>query len=170
MILQYLAVILLLFVGAILQSTLLGFLSETFYLDLIFVMVVLIGLYKDPVHGAMMATAAGYLQDLLVSDLTGFYMTGRLIIFFMVQVTRFRLNPNTPLSQFTIGALIGVIDRLIIILLHQVFMDPLSFSPKDLGLMLIGTLINAVLVPLFYLPFRFIPGFMKIRGGPRLPY
>lgn len=168
MILQYFAVGLLTLAAAVIQSTLLRFMSDDFALDLVFVIVLMIGLYKDPVHGAIMSAAAGYLQDLMVTDIPGFHMTARMVVFFAAQYTRSRLSPDTPLSQFMIGLGIGLLDRLTLYFLHQVFLDPLPFAARDLGSLLMGVLINAALCPIFYFLFRAIPGFMELPGGPRV--
>lgn len=165
---QYLGVALLAFVMVVLQSTLLPFINDLLYVDLLFVMVVTIGLFKDPLHGATMSCALGYVEDLLSSEVTGLYMSSRMAVFIIAQLLRGRLNPETPLFQFAIGFGLGILDHLNMILLHRYFTKPLFISGREYLFIMLGVLINAALVPIFFYIFRLIPGFIEVPRGPKI--
>lgn len=168
MILQYLGVAVLALVAVVLQSTLLNFMSEGMQVDFLFVIVVVIGLFKDPVNGSIMSAGVGYLGDVMSGDITGVFMTSRLGVFLMAQTLRGRLNPDTPASQFVIGLGLGVLDRVIVFILQQIFTEPPPLSGKEFLLMALGTLVNAALVPIFYFIFYWMPGFIEKPRGPRV--
>ncbi len=161
MILQYVIVGAISLLLVVIQSALLPFLSETLFVDLLFVTVVVIGLFKAPLHGSFMSAGVGLLQDLMVTTVPGLFMAARVSVFMVAQALRGRLSPDTPGSQFIIALGLGVFDRIVVFLLHQVFTTPLHLSGRTAVLMLIGTLINAALVPLFYYGFEKIPGFVE---------
>ena len=162
----YLPVVVVALAAAVLQSTILSLLSEGLQLDLLFVIVVVVGLHKDPVNGSIMSAGIGYLGDVLSADITGLFMTSRLSVFVLAQALRGRLSPETPLSQFTIGLGLGLFDHLVVYILQLVFTEPLPLSGKGFLLMALGALVNAALVPIFYFFFSWLPGFIEKPRGP----
>ena len=168
MIIQYIAVILAAVIGIVLQTTQLRFLTDDLQVDLLFVIVVILGLYKDPVHGSIKSCSIGYFQDLFHPEVTGLFMTARMVVFLAAQMLRGRLSPDTPLAQFIIALGLGVLDRGVVMLLQSIFSVPPSLTANTLFYMLIGTVINAALVPFAYLLFRMVPGFIELPRGPRI--
>jgi rod shape-determining protein MreD len=166
---QYLIVIPTALVLIVLQTTILRFTAQTVQVDLLFVLVVILGIFKDPVHGAVKSCLIGYFQDIFSTEVTGLFMTARMIVFIAAQTMRGRLSPDTPLSQFSIALGLGAADRVIVLILQSIFSAaPATLSPKTILLLLIGTIINAALVPLVYLLLKMVPGFVEPRRGPRI--
>ena len=168
MIPQYLIILLSAAVLAILQTTILAFLSQNLQLDFIFVIVVLIGLYKDPVHGSILTALLGLGEDIISGNMAGLFMTSRICVFIAAQVLKERLSPDTPLAQFMIALGLGVFDRVVLLLLQELFTEPLELSGTLLLHMVLGVLVNAALIPLFYFLFCRIPGFIELPRGPRV--
>jgi hypothetical protein len=169
MLVQYLVVIVAGIVAVVLQATLLRFTSTIMPVDLLFVLAVILGLFKDPVHGAIKSCALGYVQDLIgPSDIVGMFMTARMTTFLLAQTLRGRLSPDTPLSQFTIGLGLGVADRLVTMSLVAIFSEPMELTFKTVAPMIMGTFINAALVPVIFFLLRLIPGFVPAPRGPRI--
>lgn len=168
MIRQYLGVAIIAVIAVVLQTTVLGFIGDEFFFDLLFVMVVVIGLYKDPVHGAFMAIGIGFLQDLFSPDIAGFFMATKMLVFIIAQTLKGRLSTDTPIAHFAFGLGLGLVERAAYLVLYQVFADPVALSARLVLLMLLGTVINACLVPILYFIFRLIPGFVALPRGPRV--
>lgn|GEM_PF-2891979 len=168
MIRQYAGVLALACIVVVVQTTLAPVLSGVLFIDFIFVMVVIIGMFKDPVHGAVMAFLLGGLQDIMSGQITGLCMTSRLAVFLLVQFLRVRVTPEKAVPQMAIGAGLGVVDKLLLIILYRVFSVPLALSGAQLLLMSGGIIINAALVPLFFHVFRAVPGFYEPKRGPRV--
>jgi rod shape-determining protein MreD len=152
----------------VIQTTLLSEVNAHLHIDLIFAIVVLVGLYKDPIHGAVMSFLLGFLEDVMMSDVTGLYMSANMIIFMLTQLTRERLSPDTPLAKFSIGLGLGLFNRAIVFLLFFIFSDQLPVSLKSFVLTLTGTFINALAVVLLFYALYFIPGFVKKSKGPKV--
>ncbi len=168
MIIQYIAVMLAALIGIVLQTTQLRYLTDDLQVDFLFVIVVILGIFKDPVHGSIKSCSIGYFQDLFHPEVTGMFMTARMVVFLAAQTLRGRLSPDTPLSQFTIALGLGVLDRIVVMGLQSIFSVPPSITGSTLLYMLIGTVINAALVPFAYLLFRMVPGFIELPRGPRI--
>ncbi len=165
---QYLGVAVVALVAALVQTTVIPAVAgRGLYVDLFFVIVVIIGLFKDPFHGSIMSVVVGYVEDLCLSGLPGLYMTARLAVFFMAQALKVRINPETPVYRFAVGLGLGVADRIIIAVLYYVFAEPLFFSGREALLMATGVLVNAALAPFAYYGFLWIPGFIEVPRGPR---
>jgi rod shape-determining protein MreD len=168
MILQYIIILATAVIAVVLQTTVLRFATEVMQVDLLFVLVVILGIFKGPVHGAILSCMIGYLQDLFFpAGVTGMFMTARMSVFLAGQSLRLRLSPDTSLSQFTIALGLGAFDRILLAILQGVFSDPGAFSLKTVFLLVLGTIINALLVPALFFLFRLIPGFMATPRGPQ---
>jgi len=168
-ILQYVIVMVVTLVAIVVQTTILRFSADLMQVDLLFVIVVILGIFKDPVHGAVQSSLIGYFQDLFYpAAVTGMFMTARMSVFIVGQALRGRLSPDTPLSQFIIALGLGLFDRIVIFLLQGVFSEPARLSFKTVALLAMGTTINAALVPVIFFLLRFIPGFMEAPRGPQI--
>jgi rod shape-determining protein MreD len=166
---QYLIVIPTALVLIVLQTTILHFTAQTVQIDLLFVLVVILGLFKDPVHGAAASCLIGYFEDLFATEVTGLFMTARLLVFIAAQFLKVRLSPDKPMAQFVIALVLGALDRVVVTTLQVIFSDaPAVLSFRTLVLLLIGTVLNAALVPLVYLLLRLAPGFVEAPRGPRI--
>lgn len=167
---QYASAAAIAMVSVIIQTTLFPFVSNAMFVDLLFVLVVIIGLFKDPVHGAIMTFALGYLADLAGSEVRGFHMTAYLSVFLIAQTIKDKVSPDTAGAQFTIGAGLATIYILVKVLLHEVFTETEVFSVmvRGVSLILAGIVVNAAMVPLFYMIFRKVPGFMEVPKGPSI--
>jgi rod shape-determining protein MreD len=166
---RYLIVMALIAVAAWLQTSLLMPFSAFSSLDLIFVIVTIIGLTQEPVPGSIMAALAGYIEDILSSEISGLFMSARLTVFLAAQFLRVKLSPDSPLSQFSLGLALGIMDRIVVQVLRQVFTAPTDLTWRGFALMMAGTVINAALVPLFFFLFQLIPGLTEKPRGYRLP-
>ncbi len=168
MIRQYIGVLALACIVVVIQTTLAPFFSSVLFIDFIFVMVVIIGMFKDPVHGSIMAFLLGGLQDIMSGQITGIFMTSRMAVFLAARFLRSRISPEEAMPRFTMGAGLGLMDRLVIVILYHLFSEPLSLAGTELGLMTGGIVLNAALVPLFYHVFRAVPGFYEPKRGPQV--
>jgi len=166
MIRQYLLVFLLALIAVIVQSALLPFLGEVLYVDFLLIMVVVIGLFKDPVNGSIMSAGLGALTDLFASSVMGLHMTARVGVFLAAQAARRRISPETPFFQFTLAIVLCAFDRVLLYLLHLVFYQPLDVNFQVAVLMAAGVLVNAALAPIFLLALRRVPGFTGPARGP----
>ncbi|MFO8058346.1 MAG: hypothetical protein R6V10_13730 [bacterium] len=166
MIRQYAGVLLLAGIMVVIQTTLVPELSGVLFIDFIFVMVVLVGMFKDPVHGAIMAFLLGGFQDIMSGQIVGLFMTSRLLVFLAAQFLRSRVSLEKPAPQFAMGTGLGLADRLAIFVLCGIFSEPLSLTGSEFAFMAGGVLINAALVPVFYQLFRLLPGFYEPKRGP----
>jgi rod shape-determining protein MreD len=169
MIRQYAVVLIAAALVAVFQTTVLSYFTANMQVDMLFVIVVIIGLFKDPVHGSIMSAALGLGEDYLAGTLPGHYMCARLSVFILAQNLKGRLSPDTALSQFMIGLGLGVFDRLMLYVINAIFSQALPFSGKIFAQLLMGLVVNAALVPVFYFLFSLIPGFMEKPRGPRVP-
>jgi len=166
---QYIGVLFLALVMVMIQSALLPLLGTRLFVDFLFVMAVIIGLFKDRVHGAIMCFLIGGLEDLVAGQLPGVFMASRLTVFLAAQFARVRIAPDTPVAKFSLGLLMGLVDRAALYVLYQLFADiSPALTARTAGLMVLGMLINAALVPVFYYLFKLIPGFIEQRRGPRV--
>ncbi len=166
MIKQYLWVGALAFAMIVIQTTMARFAGDKMMVDFIFVMVVIIGIYKDPVHGAIMSFGLGFLQDVFSADVAGLHMFARVAIFIGAYLLKGKLSPDASLAKFSMALLLGALDRVMILVLALVFGDPYQITPRFVALVLCGTFINAALTPIIYYPFLLIPGFVERRKGP----
>jgi len=134
----------------VLQATVLARLGGFLPLNLLLVMAVLVGLQRDLVSGAAMVFGLGYLQDLFSASIPGLHMTAWLLIFFLAQVARVRLSPDSPFTQFLLGLLLCALEQTLVVLLSRVFAEPVTFVSRQLGLIGVAALVMAALTPLFY--------------------
>jgi rod shape-determining protein MreD len=151
---------------AVLQTTLLHPVTASLQIDFLFVMVVIIGLFKDPVHGSIWSASLGLISDNIAGNMSGILMATRLSVFILAQTLRGRLSPETPLSQFGLALGLGVFDHIVLYLLQAIFAEPLPFSGRIFGYMILGIVVNAALVPVFHFLFSQIPGFIEKPRGP----
>jgi rod shape-determining protein MreD len=165
---QYLIVLLAGMICGVLETTVLSGLTQNLQVDFLFVMVVVIGLFKDPVHGSIWSAGLGIMEDVLTGNMTGLYMSSRLCVFMAAQVVRERLSPDAPLSQFAIALGLGLFDHLVLYILQGLFMGPVTYSGGLVLHMALGIFINAALVPVFYFLFCLLPGFIELPRGPRV--
>lgn len=166
MIRQYAGVLFLASIAVLIQTTLLPELSGVLFIDFIFVMVVLVGMFKDPVNGAIMVFLLGGIQDIMSGQIVGLFMTSRLLVFLAAQFLRSRVSLEKPAPQLAMGAGLGVADRLAYFLLCRIFSEPISPAGAELAFLAGGILLNAALVPAFYQLFRLVPGFYEPKRGP----
>jgi rod shape-determining protein MreD len=153
----------------VLQTTLLSTFTRSLQMDFIFVIIVIVGLFKDPVHGSIWSAALGLMEDVLSGSMTGMYMAAGLCVFMAAQVIKERLSPEAPLSQFAIALALGVFDRAVLYILQGIFYpEPLALSWELIAHLSIGTVVNAALVPVFFFFMSRVPGFIQMPRGPRI--
>jgi rod shape-determining protein MreD len=153
----------------VLQTTLLSAMSRTLQMDFIFVIIVIVGLFKDPVHGSIWSAALGLMEDVLTGSMTGMYMAAGLCVFMAAQVIKERLSPEAPFSQFAIALALGLFDRVVLYILQGIFYpEPLALSRQLIAHLAIGTMVNAALVPVFFFLLSRMPGFIQMPRGPRI--
>ncbi|HUT53387.1 MAG TPA: rod shape-determining protein MreD [bacterium] len=168
MIRQYALVLLAGAVAAVLQTTILSGMTRNLQVDFIFIIVVIVGLFKDPVHGSIWSAALGLTEDILSGSMSGIFMASCLCVFMAAQVIRERLSPDAPLSQFTIALALGLFDRVVLYILQGLFSpEPVALSGGLIAHVLLGALINAALVPVFFFVMSRLPGFIEMPRGPR---
>ena len=168
MILQYALVLLSGALALVLQTTILAGLTRSLQLDFIFIIVVIIGLFKDPVHGSIWSAALGLMQDILSGSMTGMFMAACLCVFMTAQVIKERLSPEAPRSQFAIALALGLFDQVVLYILQGLFAGPLVLSRALILHVTMGVAVNAALVPVFFFLFSLVPGFIRMPRGPRL--
>jgi len=168
MILHYMAIAVLAALAIILQTTVLQSVTATLKVDLLFVMVAMLGLYRDPTHGSIKTCALGYLQDIFYYEPVGLFMTARVVVFIVAQELKARLSPDAPLPLFSIVFGLGLFDRALVWVLQAFFSAPGSLGGMALPQALAGTAINAVLAVLLYYILRKVPGFIEMPRGPRI--
>ncbi len=133
--------------------------------DLIFALVVLIGLFRDPIHGAIMAFGLGYLQDVVLGETMGIYMTDRMIVFILAHsLTRWFMATSST-NQFVCALGLGVVDKLALLLLVGFFGGGFSSLVSGLHFRFFEVLINAGLVTVMYIPLSWVPGLFQEPTG-----
>lgn len=168
MIIQYIVIGALAGLFAILQATLLDFMTYKLHMDLLFSIVVILGIFKGPVHGSVKSFLIGFLHDVMGADIIGVFMTARLAVFIAAQGLKTRLSPDTAVSQFTMALILGVFDRAAVFIIQSVFTEPMPLTISNVLLTMVGIVINAAIVPPLYLLLCKVPGMMELPEGPRI--
>jgi rod shape-determining protein MreD len=139
-------------VAVVLQTTLNHYLFQgRLNTDLILVMVVLLGLFRDPVHGALMAFLLGGIQDYFSGQaLFGLFLFSLTLIFILANLFRRRFSALSPGSQFVFMLGFGVADKVLLYLLLLLFAAPGVASAADWPFGILELFINAALAPLLY--------------------
>lgn len=162
MIWQYVFVLIAGLVAALIQTTVAPyFFHGRLSLDLFFVMVVIIGLFKKSFHGAVMAFLLGAFEDLYSGEIFGLYMCARTSVYFFANRISRRFSPNEPVGQAAIAGGIGLFDKILIIGLLALFSPGPAWVASDFGFMALEVVVNALFVALLYPLFRWVPGLLE---------
>jgi cell shape-determining protein MreD len=166
---QYLVIICLAVVAIVIQTTLFWSHPLLSQVDAIFVVVVILGLWKDPVHGSIKSVFLGYLQDLYYpAEVVGLFMASRVLLFSAAQIMKIRLSPERPGAQFIIAIVLGAFDKIFNLILLAIFSQPVAWTWSALVYILIGIFTNAAMVPLLYFLLCKVPGFIDLPKGPKI--
>ncbi|OGP61240.1 MAG: rod shape-determining protein MreD [Deltaproteobacteria bacterium RBG_13_61_14] len=152
MIRPYAYILLASLVAVVLQTTLNDHLFQgRLNTDLILVMVVLLGLFRDPVHGALMAFLLGGIQDYFSGQaLDGLFLFSLTLIFILANLFRRRFSALSPGAQFVFVLGFGVADKVLLYLLLLLFAAPGVASAAGWPFWILEVFINAALAPLLY--------------------
>jgi rod shape-determining protein MreD len=162
LILQYLFVLVAGLVAVLIQTTLASYIFHNFLLpDFLFVMVVLLGFFKNSLHGAAMAFLLGALEDRFTGQILGLYMCARISVYFVATRLSQRFSPNNPLGQLIFALGLGVFDKLLILGLLFLFSPGPELGIVSFSMLGLEVIINALFTPLFYPLFSWFPGLLE---------
>ena len=154
-------------VALVLQTSLFPFLfARRLYPDLILVMVVLLGLFRDPVHGACMAFLLGGMEDYFTEagQVKGLFLFSRTLIFILANLLRRRFSVHSPGAQFTFVLGFSVLDKILIYLLVLWFGAAGAAAVEDWPFRALETAVNAALAPFFFILMSWAPGLFEGEG------
>jgi rod shape-determining protein MreD len=156
------------FLAVVLQTELPRYLfADRIHLDLIFVMVVLLGLFRDPVQGSLMAFLLGGIEDYFSGlPVAGVFLFSRTLIFILANLLRRRFSVLSPLAQFLFALVLGAADQLLLYLLILWFSSPGAGPFARWPFSLAEVLLNAGLAPFLYLVMSWVPNLFE-DGGTR---
>jgi rod shape-determining protein MreD len=164
MIRAYIFLVLAGFLAVVLQTTL--FKYQPFRLDLIFVMVVLLGLFRDPIQGALMAFLLGAIEDHFGGlPVAGVFLFSRTLIFILANLLCRRFSAFSPAAQFLFALGLGAVDKVLLYLLILWFSAPGAASLERWPFWIAEILVNAGLAPFFYLVMSGVPGLFESGAG-----
>jgi len=157
---QYLFVLVAGLVAVLIQTTLASYIFHDSLLpDFLFVMVVLLGFFKNSPHGAAMALLLGALEDMFTGQILGLYMCTRISVYFVATRLSRRFSPNNPPGQLIFALGLGVFDKFLIFGLLFLFSP--NWGTVSLLMLSLEVIINALFTPLFYPLFSWFPGLLE---------
>lgn len=157
------------FLCVVLQTTLPRYLlADRIHLDLVLVMVVLLGLFRDPVQGSVMAFLLGGIEDYFGGlPVAGLFLFSRTLIFILANLLRRRFSALSPLAQFLFVLVLGVTDKVLLVLLSLWFAAPGAVPLEHWPFWIVEALVNAGLAPLLYRVMSWVPELFETGKGRR---
>ncbi|GEM_PF-2354332 len=141
---------------AVLQTTLVPLLlPEWLRPDFLFVVIVLLGLFLQPMTGSIYTFGMGYLQDLLMGTMAGLFIVDRLVIYLAAYWLAGQFYAKSALAQAALVALLSVLDYLLIWLLSAIFSGGDAFS-VPLWHLFPRAISNAIMGLALYYPLRIL--------------
>jgi len=155
------------FMSVVLQTELPRYLfAGRIHLDLIFVMVVLLGLFRDPVQGSLMAFLLGGIEDYFGGlPVAGVFLFSRTLIFILANLLCRRFSALSPAAQFLFALVLGVVDKVLLYLLILWFSSPGAPTLERWPFWIAEILLNAGLAPFLYLVMSGVPGLFENGAG-----
>jgi len=157
------------FLSVVLQTTLPHYLfADRIHLDLVLVMVVLLGLFRDPVQGSLMAFLLGGLEDYFGGlPIAGLFLFSRTLIFILANLLRRRFSALSPLAQALFVLVLGAVDKLLLFLLTLWFAAPGAATLSRLPFGIVEILVSAGLAPFLYRVMSWVPELFENGKGRR---
>jgi len=113
-----------LFLGVLLltlQTTLLAFFPiQRIRPDLVFILILYLGLFYPPISGGILAVFLGFLMDLFSGNSFGLYTLSRPLIFYMAQLFKGRFYLESFTSQFFFVFIFGLVEGLFVLMLLKI--------------------------------------------------
>jgi rod shape-determining protein MreD len=167
---QYLFVLVCSMVAALIQTTVAPFLFHGRLVpDLFLVMVIILGLFNNSLHGAMMAFMLGALEDFYSGQIFGLYMCTRTAVYLVANRLSRRFSPTEPVGQASIALGLGVLDKIMIAGLLALFSSGSAWIASEVIFTALEVVINALLVALFYPMLKWVPGLLEQKTGLKSP-